>query len=93
MPIFRKDECITKYSRLGASISDKQICAGGNFASDSCRGDSGGPLMRKRPEGIWESVAVVSFGNGCGMDGWPGVYTSVEHYLGWIDQTMRSTNV
>lgn len=93
IPIFNKNDCVNKYSRLGASISNKQICAGGIFAADTCRGDSGGPLMKKRPDGIWESVAVVSFGHGCGMDGWPGVYTSVAHYLDWILDTMRSTNV
>lgn len=93
MDIFNKNECIGKYRNLGATISDRQICAGGTFAADTCRGDSGGPLMRLRPEGIWESVAVVSFGHGCGMDGWPGVYTSVAHYIDWITSTIRSTNV
>ncbi|KOB76290.1 Prophenoloxidase activating proteinase 1 [Operophtera brumata] len=91
--IFSKDECITKYRRLGAAITDRQICAGGTFSEDTCRGDSGGPLMRKRPDGIWETAGVVSFGHGCGADGWPGVYTSVAHYLDWIDSTLSSTNV
>lgn len=74
-------------------MTDNQICAGGVFAEDACRGDSGGPLMMLRPDGIWESVAVVSFGYGCGRDGWPGVYTSVVSYSDWILSTMRSTNV
>nr|ADF43208.1 prophenoloxidase activating proteinase 1 [Biston betularia] len=93
MPIFDHNECVNKYQTLSATITNKQLCAGGVFSKDSCTGDSGGPLMRKRPEGIWETVAVVSFGHGCGRDGWPGVYTSVASYLDWIQNTMRSTNV
>ncbi|CAK1600806.1 unnamed protein product [Parnassius mnemosyne] len=93
MPIFNKAECLNKYKKLGAILTDKQICAGGAFAEDACRGDSGGPLMRKRPNGAWETVAVVSFGYGCGREGWPGVYSSVASYLDWIKETMRSTNV
>ncbi|KAF9810110.1 hypothetical protein SFRURICE_011278 [Spodoptera frugiperda] len=93
LPIFNKEECDDKYKRLGAILGEKQICAGGVFAEDACRGDSGGPLMRRSPSGIWEVVGVVSFGYGCGRDGWPGVYTSVAQYIDWIQNTMSSTNV
>lgn len=92
LPIFNKDECSTKYRTLGANLGENQICAGGVFSQDACRGDSGGPLMRKKPDGIWESVGVVSFGYGCGRDGWPGVYTSVAGYVDWIRSTLQSTN-
>ncbi|KAI5639874.1 trypsin domain-containing protein [Phthorimaea operculella] len=91
LPVFNKNECVSKYRPLGAALTDKQICAGGNFAQDTCRGDSGGPLMRLRSN-VWEVVGVVSFGNGCGRDGWPGVYTSVASYADWIRSTMASTN-
>lgn len=73
-------------------MTDRQICAGGVFAEDACRGDSGGPLMLRRPDGVWETVAVVSFGYGCGRDGWPGVYTSVANYIDWIESTLQSSN-
>ncbi|XP_072938597.1 phenoloxidase-activating enzyme 1-like [Epargyreus clarus] len=92
LPIADKGDCDTKYRTLGAALTDKQICAGGVFAKDACTGDSGGPLMRN-VGGTWESVAVVSFGYGCGRDGWPGVYTSIASYRDWIEQTMRSSNV
>ncbi|XP_041986648.1 phenoloxidase-activating enzyme 1-like [Aricia agestis] len=93
LPVFSKHECVAKYRDLGADITDKQLCAGGNFAEDACRGDSGGPLMRRTPSGQWEAVAVVSFGYGCGRDGWPGIYTAVQGYIDWIQNTLRSTNV
>uniref|UniRef100_S4PK70 CLIP domain-containing serine protease n=1 Tax=Pararge aegeria TaxID=116150 RepID=S4PK70_9NEOP len=93
LPIFKKSECSTKYRTLGADLTDNQLCAGGVFAQDACRGDSGGPLMRKTPSGTWETVAVVSFGYGCGRDGWPGVYTSVANYMDWIQETIATSNV
>ncbi|XP_032514935.2 phenoloxidase-activating enzyme 1-like [Danaus plexippus] len=93
LPLFSKSRCVQKYRSLQAELTSGQLCAGGVFAEDACRGDSGGPLMRKSPSGIWQSIAIVSFGNGCGRDGWPGVYTSVPSYLDWIQQTMRSSNV
>ncbi|XP_063377145.1 phenoloxidase-activating enzyme 1 [Cydia fagiglandana] len=93
LPIYEKDNCAQKYRTLGAELGDKQICAGGVFSEDACRGDSGGPLMRAKSKGVYESVAVVSFGYGCGRDGWPGVYTSVASYMDWIRSTMRENNV
>ncbi|XP_075974162.1 phenoloxidase-activating enzyme 1-like [Anticarsia gemmatalis] len=92
LPIFKKDDCVSKYRTLGAVLGENQLCAGGAFAEDACRGDSGGPLMKKRPDGVWETVGVVSFGYGCGRDGWPGVYTSVAGYIDWIKSTLQSSN-
>ncbi|XP_038214655.1 serine protease 7 [Zerene cesonia] len=92
LPIYDKQDCVAMFRNLNALLTDKQICAGGTFAEDACKGDSGGPLMRQIQGGAWESVAVVSFGNGCGRDGWPGVYTSVSSYIDWIKNTMRNTN-
>ncbi|KAJ8721367.1 hypothetical protein PYW07_002142 [Mythimna separata] len=94
LSIFDKDACISKYRPVGALLGENQFCAGGVFLEDTCRGDSGGPLMKRRPEGVWESVGVVSFGpTPCGSDGWPGVYTSVARYVDWIKNTLKITNV
>lgn len=50
---------------------------------DSCQGDSGGPMYaiyrRKR-----YLVGIVSWGIGCGWDGYPGVYTKASNYNWWI---------
>ncbi|KAJ0175736.1 hypothetical protein K1T71_008895 [Dendrolimus kikuchii] len=93
VPIFDKRECSQKYSRVNAILTDGQICAGGLKDKDACRGDSGGPLMRKRAEGVWEVVGIVSFGNECGKEGWPGVYTAVAQYSDWIQSKMQQINV
>jgi trypsin len=65
------------------------FCAGDLAAGgiDSCPGDSGGPLFATTAQGFTQ-VGIVSWGNGCGLAGYPGVYTRVSAFTGWIaDQT------
>ncbi|GAB0088670.1 trypsin [Sergentomyia squamirostris] len=62
-------------------ITSGMICAGRmpQGGVDSCQGDSGGPLVCN---GLL--TGVVSFGNGCGLAGYPGVYAAVHTYYRWI---------
>jgi hypothetical protein len=59
--------------------------------ADACQGDSGGPLFAPAAAAGGAAAAdtqfgVVSFGSGCGRKGFPGVYTDVRAYGGWIQQ-------
>lgn len=64
-----------------------QLCAGlSSGAVDSCQGDSGGPLTAQTTAGR-NVVGVVSYGYECGHPGYPGVYTRVARYAGWIAST------
>ncbi|MGI9602445.1 MAG: trypsin-like serine protease [Acidimicrobiales bacterium] len=64
------------------------VCAGvPQGGTDSCQGDSGGPLTATRDDGKALKpylVGVVSWGIGCALAEFPGVYTLVQAYYGWI---------
>lgn len=95
LPIVDKNMCVATYKNAGVTLGQGQICAGGQRGKDSCRGDSGGPLMsvERTPDNMvrWIAIGVVSFGpSPCGMQGWPGVYTKVHDYMPWILNNIRA---
>ncbi|XP_049643537.1 kallikrein-9-like [Suncus etruscus] len=67
-------------------ISDQMLCAGlWEGGRGSCQGDSGGPLVC---DGVL--AGVVSGGaEPCSRPGRPAVYTSVCHYVDWIEDTIK----
>lgn len=70
-----------------ANIDQTQLCAGGETGKDSCRGDSGGPLMfpgKRGYQDVMVLAGLVSFGKKCGIQGVPGVYTRVGQYVDWV---------
>ncbi|XP_059476938.1 trypsin-1-like [Neocloeon triangulifer] len=81
VPIYNHAQCESDYAGFGGVPQD-QICAGvPEGGVDSCQGDSGGPLYF---DGVIHGI--VSWGNGCAYAGYPGVYTEVFSWLGWINQ-------
>lgn len=94
MPVRGNAECENTYKQANVNLKHGQMCAGGEKGKDSCRGDSGGPLMvsyaDEKNEINWYIVGVVSFGpSPCGMEGWPGVYTRVSNYGKWIVEKLK----
>ncbi|XP_055389338.1 trypsin-3-like [Condylostylus longicornis] len=72
-----EEQCGVAYP---GNISDRMICAGfKEGGKDSCQGDSGGPL-------VWgnKAVGVVSWGYGCAIPNYPGVYARVAFARNWI---------
>ncbi|OCT61932.1 hypothetical protein XELAEV_18047965mg, partial [Xenopus laevis] len=98
-PLISRDKCEQIYhSSTGISSSvtivpTDQICAG--YAAgqkDSCQGDSGGPLVCKL-QGVWYQVGIVSWGEGCALPNYPGVYTLVAAYQSWLSPYNATTDV
>uniref|UniRef100_A0A182R026 CLIP domain-containing serine protease n=1 Tax=Anopheles farauti TaxID=69004 RepID=A0A182R026_9DIPT len=93
VPVLTNEACAEAFSSVQLEIIPTQVCAGGEKGRDSCRGDSGGPLMR-RGNGVtssqyWYLIGLVSFGlEQCGTDGVPGVYTRLSEYMDWVMDTM-----
>ncbi|XP_050091044.1 CLIP domain-containing serine protease B9-like [Anopheles aquasalis] len=80
--VYDHNRCRKMFGTKKAVITTNQICAGGEHAKDSCKGDSGGPLMKLQK--VWYLEGVVSYGYGCGLEDWPGVYSHVPAYMSWI---------
>lgn len=89
VPVNDHGTCARKFTDRGITLLESQLCAGGDYARDSCDGDSGGPLMRQGQMDRWFLEGVVSFGNRCGLQGWPGVYTRVADYIDWIRSSLK----
>ncbi|GAB9477788.1 hypothetical protein Gpo141_00014935, partial [Globisporangium polare] len=83
VPVVANDVCKTAVAKTGV-VDATMICAGGAKAKDSCQGDSGGPLVVAVNSTTDALVGVVSWGEGCGQTGKPGVYARVSTALTWI---------
>ncbi|XP_042886323.1 CLIP domain-containing serine protease 14D-like isoform X2 [Penaeus japonicus] len=89
LPFAGKEECNVKYKN---TLVDEQLCMGGEPGKDSCRGDSGGPLILKTgsERQISTQIGIVSYGpTQCGLVGFPGVYTFVQSYRSWIEENLK----
>lgn len=81
--------CNETFVKINRPLSSSHICAGSVDLlnpTDSCPGDSGGPLQVLAQDNLmYEVVGVVSFGlTDCGGSA-PSVYTRVYQYLDWIE--------
>lgn len=83
MKYITNDDC-NEPDAYNGQISSSMFCAGvSGGGKDSCQGDSGGPIVIKK-SGQDVQVGVVSWGDGCGRPGKPGVYARVSVAEDWI---------
>ncbi|XP_075928062.1 LOW QUALITY PROTEIN: uncharacterized protein LOC116952297 [Petromyzon marinus] len=78
------------YPRHPGGISARMLCAGFPSSSnkDTCQGDSGGPLVCSLTNGSMAVFGLTSWGEDCGKQGRPGVYTRVASLLPWIQAAL-----
>uniref|UniRef100_A0A8D0GN72 Coagulation factor XII n=1 Tax=Sphenodon punctatus TaxID=8508 RepID=A0A8D0GN72_SPHPU len=83
LPLIPNEQCRSPEVH-GTQITSDMLCAGYlEGGTDACQGDSGGPLVCDE-HGRATLRGIVSWGTGCALENKPGVYTSVTHYLDWI---------
>lgn len=71
--------------RLANGLNLGQMCAGDpNATTDTCEGDSGGPMQVPYERGLSMIVGITSFGEQC-ASGQPSVYTRVAYYIRWLE--------
>ncbi|CAO2600856.1 Transmembrane protease serine 12 [Lemmus lemmus] len=70
----------------GGVVPSTSFCAGHeNGTFDTCRGDSGGPLMCYLPEHRrYFVMGITSYGHGCGRRHFPGVYSGPSFFQQWL---------
>jgi secreted trypsin-like serine protease len=78
VPLVTNAQLATAY---GMSFTADQLGAGilGVGGKDSCQGDSGGPLTVS-VGGVRKLAGVVSWGNGCALAAFPGIYARVSSF-------------
>uniref|UniRef100_A0A3B3DN57 Peptidase S1 domain-containing protein n=1 Tax=Oryzias melastigma TaxID=30732 RepID=A0A3B3DN57_ORYME len=88
VPIVGNRQCQCNYGQY--KISEDMVCAGlKQGGKDACQLDSGGPLVSKQGS-RWIQAGLVSFGEGCALPNFPGVYTRVSQYQTWINSQITS---
>ncbi|XP_039389030.1 trypsin I-P1-like isoform X2 [Mauremys reevesii] len=82
-PVLSSSQCSSAYQ---GKITSNMICIGYlEGGKDSCQEDSGGPVVCN---GVLQGI--VSWGTGCALKGYPGVYTKVCNYVSWIQNTIAA---
>lgn len=87
-PVVSNETCNMAYTSSGYyrrnPITENMMCAGAD-GKDSCKGDSGGPLLIRDEMGEWKQAGIVSWGREyCGEKGMYGVYTRVSEFADFI---------
>ena len=90
VPIITNEQCNSDQSYKG-DIKEDMLCAGYEEGSkDACAGDSGGPLLIYI-DNQWQQVGIVSYGEGCALPNYYGVYSRVAFYQEFISDKICDT--
>ena len=82
VPLYSDARC--KRYHHHSVLDESMLCAGPKEGGvDACQGDSGGPLVCEY-NGKWYLEGATSWGIGCALPGFPGVYAKIRHFLSWV---------
>ncbi|KXJ23493.1 Plasma kallikrein [Exaiptasia diaphana] len=87
VPLVSQRDCQRAYR----DATERMLCAGypqGDI--DSCKFDSGGPLVCKNKSGAFELVGVVSWGIGCALPRKYGVYANMDKLTEWVETKIKN---
>lgn len=88
VPLVSREICNHPAAYAGR-VTTNMFCAGLREGGiDSCQGDSGGPIWTT-VKGKETLVGVVSWGEGCARKLKYGIYTNVQKFDDWVQQTIR----
>ena len=85
VPIVLRETCVADYAADSPpkEVTENMVCAGLDAGGkDSCQGDSGGPIVDDQGT----VIGAVSWGTGCALAGFPGVYARVGSLRAFIDE-------
>jgi secreted trypsin-like serine protease len=90
LSLISNEQCATAYD----SLTDNMICTNSiSGVKDTCQGDSGGPLVIfDSSSKTWRQVGITSWGYGCAVKGFYGVYTRLQKYIPFISDTICSVS-
>lgn len=88
LPFVAPATCGAAISYGGSFLRPVMLCAG-DAMRDTCSADSGGSLTSS-PTAPALLHGIVSWGRGCAMNRFPGVYTRVSHYRDWIEASIAT---
>ena len=67
------------------------LCAAGDDRADTCDGDSGGPVTAIGADRVTRIVGITSWGRGCGLPNYPGIYTRMTAVVAWVNHIRSVT--
>lgn len=76
-------KCSSSEYHYGAYIKESMFCAAAEN-KDACEGDSGGPLVIGN-----HLVGIISWGMGCALPKYPGVFCSIPTVAKWIQEIAK----
>lgn len=57
------------------------------------KGDTGGPMNLKNPDGSWTTIGIVSYGNASCEIGTPTLFTRIKSHITWIQSVINNDNI